>query len=75
MGRDPIPVDMNIVDEVREIEEIDPDQAKKYIFSNRHNSTTTIYYLLLKRYLRKGGQSIADIKKYNANDFRKSINS
>lgn len=56
---------------MREIEEIDPDQAKKYVSTNRHNSTTTIYYLLLKKYLRKGGQSIADLKKYNPNDLKK----
>ena len=62
---------MNIVDEAREVEETDPDQAKRYISTNRHNSTTTIYYLLLKKYLRKGGTSIADIKKYNPNEFKR----
>ena len=71
VGKDPIPVDMNIVDQVREVEEVDPDAAKRYVTSNRHNSTTTIYYLLLKVYLRKGNQSIADLKKYNPNDFIK----
>lgn len=70
VGKDPIPVDMNIVDQVREIEEVDPDQAKRFVCHNRHNSTTTIYYLLLKRYLRKGGQSIADIKKYVPDEFK-----
>jgi hypothetical protein len=37
--------------------------------NNRHNSTTTIYYLLLKRFIRKGGKSIADITKYNPQEF------
>lgn len=63
---------MNIVEQVREVEEVDPEQARKYIASNRHNATTTIYYLLLKRHLRKGGQSSADIKKYDADECKRN---
>ena len=37
--------------------------------NNRHNSITTTYYLLLKKHIRKGGQSIADIIKYKPEDF------
>ncbi len=33
---------------------------------NRHNGLTTTYYLTLKRFIRQGGKSIADITKYNA---------
>ena len=33
---------------------------------NRHNGLTTAYYLTLKRFIRQGGKSIADITKYNA---------
>ena len=29
-----------------------------------------MYYLLLKKHLRKGGQSIADITKYNPENFK-----
>jgi hypothetical protein len=39
------------------------------IVNNRHNSTTTCYYLILKRHLRKGGQSVANIMDYNAENF------
>lgn len=72
VGRDPIPVDMNIIEQVREVEDVDHEQARKYVASNRHNATTTIYYLLLKRHLRKGGQSIADIKKYDPGECKKN---
>ena len=36
-------------------ENLDEQQAKKYVINNRHNSVTTIYYLILKKHLRKGG--------------------
>jgi len=39
--------------------------ARHQIESNRHNSLTTTYYLTLKRFIRQGGKSIADITKYN----------
>ena len=71
VGKNPIPVDLDIVKQISEFEEVNEDQAKKYVASNRHNSSTTIYYLLLKKHLRKGGESIADIKKYNASNFIK----
>lgn len=40
------------------------------MINNRHNNITTIYYLILKKHLRKGGQSIADITKYNPDNFK-----
>jgi len=36
--------------------------------TNRHNNITTVYYLLLKKHLRHGGTSIADLTKYNPNN-------
>ena len=32
---------------------------------NRHNGLTTAYYLCLKKFIRQGGKSIADITNYN----------
>ena len=32
---------------------------------NRHNGLTTSYYLTLKKFIRTGGKSIADITNYN----------
>lgn len=40
-------------------------EASYDITQNRHNSLTTTYYLTLKRFLRQGGKSIADLTKYN----------
>jgi hypothetical protein len=36
------------------------------ILLNRHNALTTTYHLTLKRFIRQGGKSIADITKYDA---------
>ena len=70
VSKNPIPIDEEILNQVLEIEKCSLDQAKKYILTNRHNSITTIYYLLLKKHLKKGGASIADITKYNPDDFK-----
>ena len=64
VGMQPIPVDVEVVDMLTE-HKFDLLQARKYIENNRHNSVTTTYYLLLKRYIRQGNKSIADITKYN----------
>ena len=71
VGRNPIPVDPEILAMVKEHQDnFNSETASKLILHNRHNSTTTVYYLLLKRFLRKGGVSIADITKYNPEDFK-----
>lgn len=62
-----------MIAKINDYETIDETQAKKYVSSNRHNSTTTIYYLILKKHLRKGGESVADITKYNPQDFKPDI--
>jgi len=41
-------------------------EARRQVEQNRHNSLTTTYYLTLKRWIRQGNKSIADITKYNA---------
>ena len=64
---------MNMISKINDYETVDENQAKKYVLNNRHNSSTTIYYLILKKHLRKGGESIADITKYNPLDFKKEI--
>ena len=51
-------------------ENCDETQAKKYVTNNRHNSITTIYYLILKKHLRKGMNSVADITKYHPDNFK-----
>ena len=73
VGKDPIPVDMNIVSKINDYETVDENQARKYVQNNRHNSSTTIYYLILKKHLRKGGDSIADITKYDPDNFKPEI--
>ena len=36
------------------------------IEANKHNHITTTYYLLLKKHLRNGGNSVADLSRYEA---------
>lgn len=38
-----------------------PEHAKKCIEANKHNHITTTYYLLLQKFIRNGGSSIADL--------------
>ena len=38
-----------------------PEDVKNAILTNKHNHITTTYYLLLKKLLRSGGNSIADL--------------
>lgn len=40
---------------------LDVDNTLKSLEANRHNSSTTAYYLLLKKHLKAGNQSKADI--------------
>ena len=41
------------------------EQVKRFVEANRHNMQTTAYYLLLKKFIRQGGNSVADITLYN----------
>lgn len=46
-------------------ENFEPEQVKRFVEANRHNMQTTAYYLLLKKFIRQGGKSVADITTYN----------
>ncbi len=46
------------------------DHAKKCIEANKHNHITTTYYLLLQKFIKSGGNSIADLSNLA---FNKSI--
>jgi len=49
------------------------DHARRFIEANKHNPLTTCYYLTLKRFIRSGGKSIADITKYNPSQIERLI--
>lgn len=55
-----IPCDMTIIDQMQEIG-FDKQQVIHSIQNNRHNKLTTVYYLLLKKYISNGNISNADI--------------
>lgn len=48
-----------------DIKDVTLEEARSQIEQNRQTSVTTAYYLSLKRFIRSGGKSIADITKYN----------
>ena len=52
---------------------INTDYARKCLEANKHNHVTATYYLLLKKLIKNGGQSIADPKSptYDLNVFIK----
>ena len=59
VGYDHIIVDPGVLKQLDKYE-IDLDYTKKCLEANKHNNHTTSYYLLLKKYLQGGGNSIAD---------------
>jgi 5'-AMP-activated protein kinase catalytic alpha subunit len=67
VGLHPIPVDMEILGQLMQEygENFEIEQVKRFVEANRHNMQTTAYYLLLKKFIRQGGRSIADITLYN----------
>lgn len=60
IGYHRVPVDMTIIESLKEFS-FDADSSRKYLESNRHNHTTTTYYLMLKKNLKNGSASNADI--------------
>lgn len=68
IGQNMIPVDTDILTKIISEHSFKEtvEQATKMVLQNKHNALTTTYYLTLKRFIRQGGQSIADITKYNA---------
>lgn len=76
IGQNPIPVDfeqLQIVLDKYEFDEGTRENARRYIEANKHNPLTTCYYLTLKRFIRSGGKSIADITKYNPDQIERLI--
>lgn len=59
IGYDHIIVDHGVLKQLEQYS-IDLDYTKKCLEANKHNSCTTAYYLLLKKYIQGGGSSIAD---------------
>ena len=51
---------MTVLGKLKEFE-INKDQTKEDIQMNKHNSNTSVYYLLLKRYIRKGNVTVGDL--------------
>jgi len=59
VGIDPAPIDPQILASLAEYK-IDVEYARKCLEANKHNHITATYYLLLKKHLKGGGESIAD---------------
>lgn len=71
-GIDPTPIDPSLLVDMKGYN-IDIDYAKKCLEANKHNHFTSTYYLLLKKHLKGGGESIADVgsPKYDPSIFLK----
>lgn len=54
-----MPIDPEILESLKQYD-INTDYAKKCLEANKHNHITATYYLLLKKHLCNGGESIAD---------------
>ena len=65
-----IPIDENVVIEMGNKFKLNLEEIRSCILSNRHNDICTLYYLILKKKLREGKKSIADLK---SNLFQKYI--
>ena len=54
---------------------IEIDYARKCIEANKHNHVTATYYLILKKHIKAGGESIADARlpTYNPEVFLKRV--
>jgi len=55
-----MPIDNNILQQLKAYN-FDLEYSSKCIDANKHNQITTAYYLLLKKLLKDGGKSPADI--------------
>ena len=64
VGAHQIPIDKYILNQIDSLE-INSEYARKCLEANKHNNATTTYYLLLKKNLREGIQSPADISSDN----------
>ena len=57
-----IPIDENVVIEMGNKFKLNLEEIRTCILSNRHNDISTLYYLILKKKLREGKKSVADLK-------------
>lgn len=64
IGIDTIPLDNNILEEMPALG-YEKESTRRYIETNRHNAACTTYYLLLKKKLKQGFHSYADINSDN----------
>ena len=60
VGVNPIPVDPQILQQMSPFD-FDLEEAQKALEANKHNHTTTTYFLLMKKHIEAGGKSIADL--------------
>jgi 5'-AMP-activated protein kinase catalytic alpha subunit len=60
VGVNQIPIDQAILDQIPKYG-FDKEYTQKCIEANKHNPATTTYYLLLQKYVREGGNSVADL--------------
>ena len=74
VDEDVLPVDVEIIAEIHNDFHIDISKIINDVIKNRHNKITTAYYLILKRKIRNGEISIADISS-NSTSFIKYIKS
>ena len=74
VGIDPTPIDVDILKKLEDYN-IDIDYARKCIEANKHNHVTATYYLLLKKHIKAGGESVADsrLPTYNPEVFLKRV--
>lgn len=59
-----IPIDYNVLKQAEE-KNFERQTLIYSITNNKHNSAATTYYLLLKKHLREGGHSPADLGSEN----------
>lgn len=62
VGCDPTPADPAIVAQTAELLDVQAEHVVMSLEANKKNSTTATYYLLLKKHIKSGGQSIADAR-------------
>ena len=74
IDEDVLPVDVEIIAEIHNDFHISNEKIINDVIKNRHNKITTAYYLILKRKIRNGETSVADIGS-NSNSFIKYIKS
>lgn len=60
VGYHRMPIDTNILNKLKQFD-FEIEYAEKCIDANKHNHISTTYYLLLKKHLKNGGESPADL--------------